>query len=290
MSLSVRPGPSFPTRADSPIAAEPLPTPHAGDGESGNTARPLAATAWSLAAYLAAITCAELVTVWQPVTGMLVHTALLLVILVHASLLQDAPTRNLVLALALAPLTRILSLAMPLGIFPQLSWYAIISAPLFVAIAVIARQVGVHRRELNLTLSLSPVQWLIASIGVPLGVLEYAILRPEPLAASPSWRDLWLPALILLVCTGLLEELLFRGLLQRLAAPILGPWGFVFSSAIFAALHIGHRSVIDVGFVFLVALLFADFVARTHSLTGVTIAHGLTNSMLFLVCPFLLGG
>ena len=36
----------------------------------------------------------------------------------------------------------------------------------------------------------------------------------------------------------------------------------------------------------LVALLFGFFVARTGSILGVTLSHGLTNIMLFLVIPF----
>jgi membrane protease YdiL (CAAX protease family) len=43
-------------------------------------------------------------------------------------------------------------------------------------------------------------------------------------------------------------------------------------------------------FVFVVALVFAWMVKKTGSLFGVTLAHGLTNSMLFVIAPFILGG
>jgi NADH-quinone oxidoreductase subunit N len=56
---------------------------------------------------------------------------------------------------------------------------------------------------------------------------------------------------------------------------------------IFAALHIGYRSVVDVLFVLGVALFLGWVVYRTGSLLGATIAHGLTNIVLFLVMPFL---
>jgi uncharacterized protein len=289
MALSVDSPSSLPAGGGRPVTEEHI-SAHRPAGTASARAGGTSSIGWLLAAYLVATICAEIVTVWRPVTGMIGHTALLLLILVHAGLLQESRPRNLVLALALAPLTRILSLAMPLGLFPQVWWYTIISIPLFVAAAIIARIAEARRIDLGLRLSVSPAQWLIASLGFPLGILEYAILRPAPLSASIGWRDLWLPALILLICTGFLEELIFRGLLQHLASRVLGSWGIVFVSGIFAALHIGHRSVVDVGFVFAVALLFAVAVRQTRSLAGVTIAHGLTNSLLFLVCPFVLGG
>jgi membrane protease YdiL (CAAX protease family) len=99
-----------------------------------------------------------------------------------------------------------------------------------------------------------------------------------------------LPALILLVCTGYLEELIFRGILQQIAVGQLGRWvSPLYTSILFAILHAGYRSAADVIFVFLVGLLFAWIAGRSKSLVGVTLAHGLTNITLFLVMPFWLG-
>jgi membrane protease YdiL (CAAX protease family) len=243
----------------------------------------------ALLIYLAALCVAELLTVWRPIPGMLTHTALLMLMLAHSALTRSQVHRAMLLALTLAPLVRIVSLAMPLGNFPQVSWYLIVSLPLFTAAAVIARLANLGRRDLGLVVDVAPAQWLIMSAGIPLGAIEYVILRPQPLVAGLVVPSLWLPALILVVSTGFLEELVFRGLLQHVALRAFGGGGIVYVSALFAALHIGHRSALDVGFVLLVALLFADARRRTGSLLGVTIAHGLTNSLLFLICPFLLG-
>lgn len=96
-----------------------------------------------------------------------------------------------------------------------------------------------------------------------------------------------MPAVILLVSTGLLEEVIFRGVLQNAAMRALGVPGLVDVSALFAVLHIGHLSVTDVLFVFLVGLVFAALVRRTGSLLGVTLAHGATSIGRFLVFPLL---
>jgi membrane protease YdiL (CAAX protease family) len=257
--------------------------------KAAEDARLTAGAKCALLAYLAALFGAELVTVWRPIPGMLTHTALLMILLAHAAVTRSQAHRAMLLALTLAPLVRIVSLAMPLGKFPQFSWYLIVSLPLFTAAAVIARLANLGRRDLGLVVDLAPAQWLIMSAGIPLGAIEYVILRPQPLIAGLAVPSFWLPALILVVSTGFLEELIFRGLLQHVALRAFGGAGIVYVSALFAALHIGHRSALDVGFVLLVALLFADARRRTGSLLGVTIAHGLTNSLLFLICPFLLG-
>jgi len=105
-----------------------------------------------------------------------------------------------------------------------------------------------------------------------------------------SWQQIWLPALILLIFTGFLEEIIFRGIIQRGAAGTLGRYGIFYVSAIFAVLHIGYKSILDVVFVFLVALFFGYLVSRTGSLIGVTISHGMTNIALYLIIPFLMNG
>ena len=73
------------------------------------------------------------------------------------------------------------------------------------------------------------------------------------------------------------------------ALEAFGRWGIIYVSLLFAVLHIGFLSGIDVAFVFAVALFFGWVVQKTGSLIGVTLSHGLTNIMLYLVVPFLLG-
>lgn len=58
--------------------------------------------------------------------------------------------------------------------------------------------------------------------GIGLGYIEYLILRPEPLASAFTWTAIWLPALILLISTGFLEEYIFRGIMQVTAVQQLG--------------------------------------------------------------------
>lgn len=238
--------------------------------------------------YLAAITAAEFLTVLdRPRLGTAAHVVILATLLVHASALPGHPHHRMLLALSLAPLIRILSLSMPLQDVDLVLWYLIVGLPLLAAALVVARTLDLSPRDLGLSLGRLPLQLLVASTGLVFGFAEYLILKPQPLIDQLTLPQVWWPALILLVATGFNEELVFRGVMQSAARPALGRGTILYVTVLFAALHVGYRSVVDVAFVFAVGLFFGLIVARTGSLLGVTLSHGITNISLYLVVPFL---
>jgi membrane protease YdiL (CAAX protease family) len=237
--------------------------------------------------YLALIAVAELLTTFvEPRAGLVLHGGLLVILLSHTALSSGQAYHRLLLGLVLAPLIRMLSLALPLLDFPLLYWYLIISVPLFVATALAARVMDFPRERIGLTVRRVPLQLLVALTGFVFGIVEYYILRPEPLVTDRTWQSMLLAGTILMICTGFAEELIFRGILQRASVQALGRFGLLYVALLFAVLHTGYRSILDVVFVFGVALLFGWVAEATWSLLGVTVAHGITNIVLFLVMPF----
>lgn len=240
--------------------------------------------------YLLAITVAEMVTVFaRPVLGVVCHIMILVAVsLRSATVLADRyHYQQLVLSLALVPLIRIISLSLPLLNIPQVWWYPLIYVPLLVAAIVVVRILNCRASDVGLNFRLLPIQLVVALSGFLFGIAEYFILSPEPMINELTWQNLWLPAFLLLACTGFVEEFIFRGVLQHTAMGVFGRWGIVYVSLIFAVLHMGFLSWIDIVFVFVVALFFAWVVSRTGSLFGVSLAHGITNMMLFLIAPLL---
>lgn len=237
--------------------------------------------------YLLGIAAAELITALvDPVGGIIFHAFILLTLLSHASFAPH-PSRELYLSLSLAPLTRILSLSLPLANIPQIYWYIIIAIPLLIATFIVASMLGYRRTEVGITLRNLPLQLLIAATGVAFGFIEYQILKPDALIGALSLRGIMLPALIMIVATGFVEELIFRGVMQRSSLEAMGTRGLLYITAIFAVLHIGFLSAIDVLFVFAIGLFFAFTVKKTGSLLGVSLSHGITNILLYLIIPFL---
>jgi DNA-binding XRE family transcriptional regulator len=152
---------------------------------------------------------------------------------------------------------------------------------------MIIGQNKMSRRELGLFSTDLVVEPLLMFGGLGLGAIEYAILRPTPLFQSFSWGMFLVAALTLTLSTGLPEELIFRGMLQRLALPTLGRWAIMYVALLFTAMHIGYKSILDVLFVFAVGMMFGKIVRRSGSIVGVTLAHGTTNITLFLIMPHL---
>jgi membrane protease YdiL (CAAX protease family) len=238
--------------------------------------------------YLAALTLAEVTSVlFLPTVGATLHILILFVLLLHAAFTWDKAIHRFLLVLTLVPLIRVISLSLPLADFSLSYWFLITSVPLFAAAYVIMRQLDFSWRDLGLGWRSLPLQLLIGSTGVLFGMAEYYILKPDPLVENLSWQQVWLPAAVLLLSTGFLEEYVFRFLMQRTSVERLGhKLGIVYVALFFAVLHIGYRSVVDFLFVLFVGLFFGIVAWRTRSIVGVTISHGLTNIMLFLIVPY----
>lgn len=242
---------------------------------------------WVLWGVLFGVMLAELLTsLVDPQVGLVAHAALLVGLTLYGALGRLDAARKLALALTLAPLIRLLSLALPLARFPQVAWYPMVAVPLFLAAGILIRLLGISRQMLGLRVGSLPIQLMLVGGGLGLGALEYMILKPAPLLNSLAPDALWLPALSLIICTGLSEELIFRGLLQPVAMPALGRWAIAYVALLFAVLHIGYLSVLDVLFVFAVGLVFGYIVRLGGSILGVSLAHGLTNITLFLLLPY----
>ena len=126
-------------------------------------------------------------------------------------------------------------------------------------------------------------------VGIPLGVGEYFIITPA--AASPTFEIKYLmrDLVYMVVFVGLGEELLFRGLVQRDMTNLLGwKWGLFGASLMFMVMHLTWRSIPELGFTFFAGLLFGYLYYRTHNLTAPIIAHGVGNTILVAVIPYLL--
>lgn len=222
--------------------------------------------------------------------GLVGHGLALVALLLSAGLIADPKEQRIYLTLSFAPLIRLISLSLPMQGLPMIYWYLMVGFLVYIAIFFVIRYGRFSLKQSGLTARYWFLQLLFGLVGIGLGYLEYLILKPEPLVKEMTWAQLWFPALILLVFTGILEELVFRGLMQSAFAAKINRWlGMVLISVLFAVLHLGYQSLLDVIFVFGVAVVFGILTELTGSILGVSLAHGLTNITLFLVFPFIIG-
>jgi len=238
--------------------------------------------------YLVALTLAEVLTVMvNPQVGQAFYLLILFILMVHTAITWGLPIHRFLFSLAFVPLIRVISLSLPLDGIPLIFWFLIVSVPLFAATYVAMRTLGLRPADIALKGQGLLPQLAFGLTGLLFGYVEYLILQPDPLILIYTWERLLIAALILLVSTGLLEEMIFRGIMQRTSIEQLGRFfGVIYVAVIFAMLHIGYQSLPDIIFVLVIGLLFGVFVARTGSLLGVTLSHSLTNIVLFLVIPY----
>jgi hypothetical protein len=240
-----------------------------------------------IALYILALGAAEAVTAFaSQLGGVVLHMALLTVLVILAIKVRDDRSHRLLLALGLAPLTRILSLSMPLSEIADVYWYIIVSVPLLVGVFAVIRVLDLSPEDIGLSARALPLQGAIGLSGLVLGLVDYFILEPDALIPALNWREIIVPTIIFILATGLAEELAFRGVMQHAATEVLTKWGWIVVAVVYGLLQMGHGSVLHGFFAFGVALLFGWIVKRTGSIMGVSMSHGLANVGLYLLYPF----
>jgi hypothetical protein len=176
--------------------------------------------------YLVAIAVAELVTALvSQLGGIIFHFVILIALIISSTVFAKSQFQRLFLSLGLAPLIRILNFSAPLSQFSEIYWYLFVSIPLLAGIFIIIRIVNFQPGEIGLIADTIPIQGVIALSGIGIGLIDYLILKPEPLIPALNWQETIAPALILLVATGFVEELAFRGVIQSSSMQALGPVG-----------------------------------------------------------------
>lgn len=173
-------------------------------------------------AYLGIYTLAEvLAAVLDTRLGLLVHAGLLLAIIFHGTNVPAGPERTFFWTLWLAPLT----------------WWALTAIPMVVAGLVAMRLAGMRARLAGLVPSMreAPIAVFMVPVGLALGIVEYLLLEPRALAQELGFGGAALVAAVVIVNPGIVDEIVFRGVLQRGTAGLFGPGpGVLYVSLVYA--------------------------------------------------------
>ncbi len=229
---------------------------------------------------------------WPAFLGLILDIFLVVSLPVQASLVyvKDRPLATFLGALLLAPLLRVVTLTIPPTSFSTVGWLAVVSVPLLLAAGAVMFAQRLSPRDVFLApgarryLPLN-VALLIAGFGI--GLVEFQVLRPDPWIDAPGSPELPFAIVAVFLATGLAEELIFRGILLSRAVPLLGRRGaLMYTTAVFAALHIGYVSVPEFLVAFLLGLVFGIVVLLTRTIWGAAGSHGVANVLLYLVLPY----
>jgi membrane protease YdiL (CAAX protease family) len=236
--------------------------------------------------YALALLVVELLTAFvDPILGLAGHALLIFALYLGASLLWEKPLYRLLIALVLPSVVRVLSFALLLVPLERPLALALIGVPLFATAYAGYQALGFARPMVGLTGRDWPLQVLIALSGPGVGALFYALLRPEPLALSADSTPL-IGAAAVLIVSGLIEEFIFRGLLQRAAVNVLRWPGQVFAAAVYALMHLALGPLAML-LALLTGLMYGWLARRSRSVLGVGLSRGIANGCALLLFPLL---
>jgi membrane protease YdiL (CAAX protease family) len=240
--------------------------------------------------FMAFIIGAEVVTVMIGLLpGAILYGILLVGLLNYYYFSHTVEERRIYLALTLVPVLRFLSLAMPNPLVSQVFWYVMIGLPLLVSVIRVAGVNGLSSLRIDLTGVKWAGQFMIGLSGIPLGVIAALSLK-APLDVSANLDLLWFIFLIIVITLfgAVIEEIIFRGLIQRALSYPFGWLSVVFSSILYASMFLGTLSPNAILLYGLSGLLFSVWVKLSNSLWGVIMAHSLMNIIFLSLARFFL--
>jgi membrane protease YdiL (CAAX protease family) len=177
-------------------------------------------------------------------------------------------------------------------VIPTVSWYLQVAfyGVMFIPIIAIIAHRKMSRYDLGLTGGLR-LTYLIptgALIGVGLGLIEYAILGNNLVIPNASASELIRFSIVMIFFVALVEELIFRALLQPQLIERSGAVvGIVITSVLFGALHAIYGNVYELLFVAGTSLLGGAIYYKTKSLPLAVTMHAVNDILLWGVLPFL---
>lgn len=216
--------------------------------------------------------------------GLVVHavTVAVLVVFVHRS---DDHTARLFQSLLLLPILRIFNLGLPLFTDDTLVFLGIIYVSLLMSTGIVARSQNLTLADLGLTLWDARLVVPGAVIGLFLGIIQYS-LGLEHIGYEPTLRNYILLILTAGLLVGLVEEVVFRGLVQRWAVDLLGRWPAIIAvSVLFGFMHSIWLAPMDIVFAGVVSVFLGWVYAATNNMWFITSIHGMINVGAFLLAP-----
>ena len=252
--------------------------------------RPTNAQSFNLICYIMILIFSELVTTYYMTSwGIILDVILTTALVINSTLTKSVKFSYLLQAMILLPLIRIMSLSIPVIELEPIYWLLIMSIPVFAAVWILMQSQCLSKKMVGINTRNLPLQLLVGLTGLGFGFVEYLILQPAALVSNLSPLTVIFAGSIVMISTGLLEELVFRGIIQRNAENIMGKiWGIIFTSILFVGFNISWNSPLDLIFIFGVSTCYGYIFQKTRSILGISISHGLCNVFLFIILPFFL--
>ncbi|MCQ1535077.1 CPBP family intramembrane metalloprotease [Methanosarcina sp. KYL-1] len=219
----------------------------------------------------------------------LAHTLLLLGFSFIITATKDREMKKLYQAFMLLPILRLVNLSMPIFFDASLYCFIFVYAPLAIpaTMAFIHQGITYEKKERTLKNIWIYLPFSLLA-GLLLGAGEYSFIRTEPLIPDLSIVNLLQLIIVMVFFVALIEELIFRSILQTRLEEFFGSAGGIFfASLLFGVMHSGYGSPYEIAYAFFVGIFIGDIYRRTRSIFLITLIHGSLNVFLFGIIPHL---
>lgn len=224
------------------------------------------------------------------VVGLLIHAMMIFALF---GLIAFRSQHRVYEALVFVPLLRLLNLGTGIVSFRPFIWLFGVYTLLLASLVLVMRDHDFGIQQVGLQKPDSWKQWAVIGaasvVGLSLGAVQWAF-DLERLPVPPTLQNAILMVLVFGLLVGLVEELLFRGLLQQWVAEATNTrLSIVVVSILFGFMHSIWFNFGDVLFAFSVSLLLGWLYARTKNFWAIWAWHGFINVMAFAILPLVLG-
>jgi len=239
--------------------------------------------------YLISIWIAEITLVKISLTlGVFLHIIIVLSIFILTAVYYEEDIAKLYLSLSLVPFLRILNLSTPIVPIPPIYWYIPVGIPGWIAAILFIKIFGLSPQEIGFKAGRIPSQVMVGIIsGIPLGILSYLSLRPEPLISAMEIFTLITAIVIISLFVVLPEEIVFRGILFKSAIRVLDlKWAYIFAVLTYCSAYISHLSIGYIIVILIAGCTFCRFIKHFNSLLAASVGHIITSITAYLIWPF----
>lgn len=190
-------------------------------------------------------------------------------------------------ALMLLPVLRLVNLSMPIFFNTTLYTFIFIYGPLALPVIVVLLHQQQAPEKIGITLKhITTYMFLSIPLGFLLGFGEYLTIHTGALVPNLSFENLLKLTLIMVFFVGLVEELIFRSILQTGLEQALGiRKALLISSFLFGLMHSGYGTFNEILYTGFVGFIMGFTFYKTKSLPFIATIHGFVNVFLFGVIP-----
>jgi membrane protease YdiL (CAAX protease family) len=221
-----------------------------------------------------------------------IHIGVLIALSLSDIIIKDLKVYRIYQALMLLPILRLVNLSMPVFFNTTLYTFVFVYAPLLVPLVIILINQRSSFEHMGITAKNLPA-YIILSIplGFLLGLGEYLTIHPGYLIKELSIVNLLILIFIMVFFVGLVEEVIFRAILQTRLEDALGvKEAVLIAGLLFGLMHSGYGTSHEILYTGFVGLFMGFAFYKTRSLPFVVVLHGLVNVFLFGLLPHYLGG